>query len=206
MYGLNVPSSPETSSLPSAQLLSPPLIAIYFIVSGLRLAFELPALLGANWLFRIILDTEVHRAKNVARKVILTFLTPLVLLPSLIAYVSGWGTVVGILYTLFLTVLAGVLVELLLLNWRKIPFTCSIPGFRNTAVLLLILQIIGFELFYAAGSALGFSLLHSPVGMAVFIAGASSWIWRQARVRTDGLVFEDKPEPEVQRLHLIDRN
>ena len=53
----------------------------YLLVLGLRLAFELPAVIPANWIFRSILNSSEHESLGIARRVMLAFLAPLVLLP-----------------------------------------------------------------------------------------------------------------------------
>jgi hypothetical protein len=79
-------------------LLAAPLCVAYFLIVGLRFAFELPAGQAANWVFRLILNGGKREAKQVARKLLLTFLIPLVLLPLLIVYAYAWGLQIALLH------------------------------------------------------------------------------------------------------------
>ena len=58
------------------------LAAAYLLILGLRVAFELPAGVPANWIFRATLDPQQNETAGIARRVMLSFLTPLVLAPA----------------------------------------------------------------------------------------------------------------------------
>ena len=74
---------------PAVELLRAPLAAAYLLILGLRLAFELPAGVSANWIFQAILDPRENDTLPVARLVMLTFLVPVVLLA---AFALSWVT------------------------------------------------------------------------------------------------------------------
>ena len=67
----------------------------YFLICGLRFIFDIPAELNANWVHKVILDRESHASAAVARKIILTFILPWVLVVCLPLYLYYWGWTVG---------------------------------------------------------------------------------------------------------------
>jgi hypothetical protein len=134
---------------PSEDLLSIPFILAFCIVVGMRLAFEIPSDLRANWVFALWIDPNALQTRPIARKVLLTFsLVPLVPL----CFVTSWtlwefGT--ALLHTLIFSTCAVTLVELLLLRFRKIPFTCSYPPFQSHSALIFVAYLFGFVVFTA---------------------------------------------------------
>lgn len=190
-----------------------PFAMAYLLILGLRIAFELPADLPGNWIFRIILDPRCNHAAGVARRVIFSFLVPLVLAPSfaVACFQAGWSrAVVHILYVL---ALSATLVEVLLSGYRKLPLTCPMPGFRDNFLVLCLTQFLGFEIFTRGGAALETWMWPEPwrfalLPMAMVLAGR----WNQGRLDEarregeleEGLTFENAVVTAVQRLDLSD--
>src|SRR4029077_20608969 len=58
---------------PSADFLSIPFILSYCFIVGVLCAFEIPANLDANWVFRLWLPRDDRHARSVPRQVLLTF-------------------------------------------------------------------------------------------------------------------------------------
>src|SRR5581483_6365909 len=73
--------------LPPDELLAPALIVAYLLILGLRIAIDLPASATSNWIFRTVLDPQQNASAGAARRLILAFLTPAVLLP---AFAFAW--------------------------------------------------------------------------------------------------------------------
>jgi hypothetical protein len=132
---------------PSEELLAIPFVLSFCIIVGVRFAFEIPADLRANWVFALWIDPRALQTRPIARKVLLTFsLTPLV--P--ICFASSWilwdfGT--ALLHTVVFAGCTVALVELLLLRFRKIPFTCSYPQFQSHSALIFVAYLFGFLIF-----------------------------------------------------------
>jgi hypothetical protein len=195
--------------IPSAELAQIPLALAYFLVVGLRLVFEAPAASGANWVYRSIIDFDRHGARSLARKVMLTFLLPLVVLPSLAIYGRIWGAYIGILHAIGITVLSLLLMDVLLLRFRKIPFTCTLPLFQNYTIAILLLYVVGFVLFVEfAGGIEHWGLERRAHLMAAPILLGLAWA-AIYRVR-DGvaeidrqLIFEEHARPEIERLNIL---
>jgi hypothetical protein len=191
--------------------LAAPLSAVYVVVLGLRLAFEIPAGARAAWIFRSLLDPREHETLPVARRVMLSFLTPLVLLPALALAWWNSGLPAALLHVLYLLALTMCLVELQLAGYRKIPLTCPLPGFRDDLLMLCGFQFLGFEFFTRAGAAIEEWMMAAPARfLLVPLAMAGGWYWNRRRLRDareageleEGLTFDNIHIPEVERLNL----
>jgi hypothetical protein len=136
-----------TTQPPSVALLSIPYILSYCLLIGIRLAFEVPLDLSANWIFKLWIEPDGELPRQVARRVLLTFslgwLAPLCFLGSAIL----WGWLTALLQTALLISCSAVFVEVLLVKFRKIPFTCSYPVFQSNSPLFLVAYLAGFLVF-----------------------------------------------------------
>ena len=181
------------------------LMAAYLLIAGLRLAFAIPVAIPANWVFRSLPCTE-RDTVALGRRVILAFLTPLVLLPNLVyfCYLQGFGF--GVFHTVYVFVLSMLLIELALLSYNKIPFTCVMPEFRHSLPVRVILLFLGFAIFTHFGGQLEQWMLLNPPRFALGAIGlAGFYYWNHSRLKeTDGLSFDSRHAPAVQRLQLLD--
>ncbi len=129
---------------PSVALLSIPFILGYCLLLAIRLAFEVPLDLSANWVFRLWIEPDGEQPRQVARRVLLTFslgwLAPLCFLYSALL----WGWLTALLQTAILITCSSVFVEILLLKFRKIPFTCTYRAFQSNSPLVLVAYLVGF--------------------------------------------------------------
>jgi hypothetical protein len=188
-----------------------PLVAAYLLLLGLRVAFELPASVPSNWIFRAVLDPRGNESAGVARQVMLGFLTPLVLGPCLAYSWWRWGPVAALLHTAFVLALSLCLIECLLAGYRKIPLTCPMPGFRDNLLVLCLLQVLGFEVFTRVGAGLEQSILATPALLPLVPASMlAAWWWKQRRWKEGleageiepGLLFENLRTRTVETLNL----
>jgi hypothetical protein len=132
---------------PSEDILAIPFILSFCIVVGIRLAFEVPSDLRANWVFALWIDPNTLQTRPIARKVLLTFsLAPLVPICFVLSAIF-WGFGVAFLHTAIFAACTFAFVELLLLRFRKIPFTCSYPPFQSHSALLFVAYLFGFMIF-----------------------------------------------------------
>ena len=190
-----------------------PLVAAYLLILGLRLAFEIPAALPANWVFRSTLNCREHESLGVARRVMVAFVTLLVLLPSLAFLAWRQRFPVAFLQTVYVLVLSLCLIEFLLAGYRKIPCTSPTPGFRENLPLRCFLLLFGLVGFARLGAGMERWMLVEPVRfLAIPAAMAAAWFWNQARLGKareageieEGLSFESGLTPAVLRLKLLD--
>lgn len=184
-------------------------ILAYCVIAGLRLVMEMPVGLRANMVFRSGLDPHAHEVGTVARKLMWTFLIPGVLLPSFAAAAWALGTRTGALHLAAVTTACWLLLELLLLRFRKIPFTCSMPGFQNHIIMLFFLYLLGFVGFALMLPSLETAMLSRPLSFAMLpaAAAAAGYFVREAQRDEDHdrhLIYEDRPEAAVTVLRIAE--
>lgn len=204
---LSVPATPD--SLPSADILAAPLAIAYFMVIGLRFVFEVPAGWNANWLYKLILDHHKQETRAVARKIMLTFLVPGVIAPAAIAYSLVWGVRVGLVHAAYVLVLSVLLMEIMLLRFRKIPFTCTLPLFENHAIMRVLIYFIAFFLFTSFASGVEHWMFQQSarfIILPVFLALCWDLLRRIRRDTPDvdlELIYEESAAREVLTLNIL---
>lgn len=206
-------SPPLKEPVPEVALLAAPLMTAYLLVLGLRLAFELPAVIPANWIFRSILNSSEHESLGIARRVMLAFLAPLVLLPYFAFFFWFRNLATAAFQSVYVACLSVCLIELFLSGYRKIPFTCAVPGFRENLPAWCFLLFLGFVAFATLGAELEHWMLVEPVRLLLFPAAmATAYFWNQMRLKDAreagelevGLSFDSRLSPTVQQLKLFD--
>ncbi len=191
----------------AAGLLPVPLILTYLCVTGLRGAFNLPAELRANWVFQTAESEDRVEHLRAARKwIVVVGLGPMIalLLPVEIAH-RGWA---GVMHLAVAAALSLVMLNFLLIWFRKIPFTCSyFPGKKSMAGMAGVF-VVTFYLYVFAMTRLQLRWMHAPAGLLVFLvlcaAALAGLRWLENReLRIDDVfIYEDQPDPEVRTLEL----
>jgi hypothetical protein len=193
---------------PAASLLSVPLVLSFFLLSGMRFVFTLPAELRANWVFQLSDADGRKECLAGVRKAMFAFgITPL-LLSLFPVYVFLWGWSGAIFHSFYDAVLSLLLIEVLLFRFHKIPFTCSyLPGKANITGLWFVYGI-GFATYAYSMATLEARILQDGWRMALgYLLGALAvmlvYLYRN-RALSEGfnLVFEEQPEPAVRTLNL----
>jgi hypothetical protein len=184
---------------PSADFLSLPFLLSFCIIVGVRCAFEIPGNLDANWIFRLWLPGGDRQPRAVARRVLLVFsltwLAPACFGVTLFFF--GWLT--ALLHTAILVACSALLVEVLLVHFRKIPFTCSYPAFQSHSGLILIAYLFGFFILTDYLPQMERWSLESPVRTLCFVpllaaAFAGLHGYRKQILDMDKqLIFEESP-------------
>ena len=178
-------NSGAVGKLPSPELLAVPLILSYSIIVGLRLALDVPSDIRANWIFRFCVDKTTHGCAPLALKIILSFVLPWAIFLVLPIYGFIWGWWVGPIHTFVLTAWSVLLAQILLVRFRKVPFTCPYPPFRDSAVVLGISYFLGFFVYVIMTAQLEYWALLSPmVGFWLILILAGSW-YVLSRLRED---------------------
>jgi hypothetical protein len=167
------------------ELLAIPLILSYCSIVGIRLAFEMPTELRANWIFRFCVGKRKHEARSLSLKLILSFVLPWVWLIVFPVYGYFWGLRAGALEAIVVTVWSFLLTEILLLKFRKLPFTCPYPQFRHSAVVLALSYILGFFVFVVMTSQLEYWANFTPVAAVVLIGIPVVGWYAVYRIRQD---------------------
>lgn len=197
------------SHLPSATLLAAALAVTFFLLSGLRFVFSMPAELSANWAFQVAGQYPGNAGQRVARGLMLALLAPVVIVTGAV-YSPIWGFRIGMAHAAFVLLASLLLVESLLLGYRKIPFACSYSAGKHNAGMVLALYFLTFLLFsiglahlerWALGSRGPTPFLALLALLAALVVGFR----RYASDRADedrGLIFKDEPEAVVASMDL----
>ena len=193
--------------------LSPNALAIPFILTflgivGLRLVFEIPADLRSNWTFQLLLDSENQECAPLARRVILASLLPAILAATLVVYWYVVGGTTALLHTLFVAIWTILLTNIVLTRFRKLPFTCSLPVFKQHSIVILIGLCFGYLMYAVSTPEFESSAFGDPVQMLrVLPIAFIAWyvprhLNRRAGEGERKLIFEESAVRTVEVLHL----
>jgi hypothetical protein len=208
---LDLDFSPQSVSarfrLRDAVLWAPFALSFVAILAA-RAALFIPIELRANWMFRIT-ERPRDRADQLDASVATVFRLG-VLLPAALLLPVQWLALGPIaMLTMLVSVLWGwLLVESLMVNWRRIPFTCTYivgKGFMPQLVLLGFLAFVGFTTI-GRGLAYGSSVRSPTFGLTVCalllpIGYGFRRHRRQASI-VESLQFEDALPTEANALRL----
>jgi hypothetical protein len=198
----------DAGSLSSAAFLSIPFILVYCILVGLRFVFDIPTELRSNWIFRLSLDKTEHECIPLVRKVMLTFILPWVFAAVFPVSLYLWGWTTTVLHTALITFWSVILTDILLIRFRKVPFTCSYPPFRHSAIVVMLVYFFGFSTFVGLTSLLVQWVLPHPALILLFIPLTfGAWYARsrfqQETIEIDKqLIFEEKQPADFEVLDL----
>jgi hypothetical protein len=188
--------------------LSLPLVVGFFLLSGMRFIFTIPSELPANWQFRVS-DTDRQRpALNGTRTAMRWFgVVPLFVALSPFYFV-WWAPGVAIANLLFSVTISVLLIEVLTMELRKIPFTCSYPPGKANVTILWIGYWVAFLVYAFSMANLESWMVKRPrrlipfyLIVAVIFAGFEWWRRRQDSVGVV-LIFDDAADPAVLTLGL----
>lgn len=192
---------------PSEASLAVPLILSFFLLSGMRVVFTIPAELRANWVFQIAEDqNRLDCFAGVRKFMIVRAAQLLVALLPIYAFLWGWAPACQQL--VLSLVLSLILIELLLINFRKIPFTCSYQPGKANIILLGVLYWFAFTTYAYTMAALECWLLQDDVTWIAFLVLmilllGGLRVWRKDLLAGDSrIVYEDEPLPDIQTLNL----
>jgi hypothetical protein len=151
------------------EFLAVPFVLAFCFLAGIRFAFEVPADLRANWIFKLWIDRDSQDARPIARRVLyaltLSWLAPATFAVTL--HFFGWQN--AALHTAIFITATILLAEILISNFRKIPFTCPYPQFESTSGLFLVAYLFGFLVFTNYLPDLEHWSLSDPIRALVFI-------------------------------------
>jgi hypothetical protein len=198
----------SAGSMPPMHWLTLPLVLSFFALVGMRTAFLVPAELPANWIFQFHHAHALSVCLAGVRKAMLLTgaIPPAALILPVTIY--QWGWTVGVFQTTYTVLMSWALIEVLLIKFPKIPFTCSyLPRGANVIFLWTAYWFVFATYAYTLA---GFEswLLASPLRQAVFLLFSAGIIYAWRRNRDEVLrlhqppIFEEIAPPLVQRLGL----
>lgn len=120
-------------------ILATSLMMMILALIGARVAFAFPLDLSANWIFRAVGMRPGPGIPAATRRALLFLSVMPVWLGSAVAmYLKSWPGRGAAAHLCFLSLLGIILVDLMLYNFRKIPFTCSyLPGKSQAWIVLM---------------------------------------------------------------------
>lgn len=195
--------------VPPITLLAAPAAIVFFLLTGLVFVFGVPAELRANWVFQVVNERKCDAAQHLARRLMLILLAPLVALVMVI-YSAAWSARLGVEHATFVLVTSWMLIEVLLVSFRKIPFTCSYFSAKHNVGIVLALYSLAF-LFFSPGLAIVEHLALSSRRFVLFLilvaicAATSIGIrlyGRELGIGKESLLFVDEREPIVPSMEL----
>lgn len=191
----------------SMDFLIPTFLMMFFAIAGLRKVFALPISLTANWALRTtqLRTPEMYVAATRRALLLLATVPAWLLAAALSMRLRPAGEVAA--HLVVLALLGCILVELCLIGFYKVPFTCSyLPGKSNIqlvfwgfVIVLLVLIIPALELELSAlhdPNKFGF-MLSMLVGLAVTL-----YVFNHERAKSAVIYFEELPDEPITTLKL----
>jgi hypothetical protein len=188
--------------------LGTPLTLMAAAVMGLRATLLVPANLRAAWIFRLTEDSRNrHHQLDSVRHILIGIG---VMWPAAIAF-PVQAAVLGIpsaLACLPVVVLLGwFLVEIVVIHWRRVPFSCTLLFGKRPAAYTLVVAFLAFSVFVLVGSGLQQVAISRPVSwfMVLAILVLINAVLRWVRLQTWGRLpfeFEDCPPDSFDTLGL----
>jgi hypothetical protein len=188
-------------------LITAPMTMVFLSIPAVRIALSIPLDLRSNWIFRMTEDVG-GRAEVVAANVRIVLALGVVV-PLAAAWPFQWWVLgpTAVWVLLVETSIGWLLVEWLMADWHRIPFTCSyIPG-KGFVPYMVVKGFSSYLLFtLASGLVLRFSIAR-PRGALVFAlifgAAAAALAVRRARhAQSIALTFEDELPMDVTQMRL----
>ena len=184
-----------------------PLALSLFVLSGLRYLFRLPVEHRANWIFRVNqAGNEVSFLVAVERFLVCCAVLPVALL-TLPIELEALGAAAGFEAAILCLLPSLILMEVLLTQSEKIPFTSSyLPG-RRPVIQLLLIYSAAVSLYVSSLAAMIENSLTAPVvATCLFTVLLGAWLIvrrsRKLQIQTTKLKFEELEEPVIFSLDL----
>ncbi len=192
----------------SADFMTSTFVMTGFAVFGLRSVFSLPISLNANWMLRTtqLRPSEDYVAATRHTLLVLAvvpvwFISALLSLP-----LRPFHQVAG--HMVMLALIGWIFVELSLIGFYKVPFTCSyLPGKVHLQVVfwcfLLLLVIFAMVTAEYEQPALSDPVRTLLTLMILIAAGLGLWIHNRRRAKSAVLYFEELPPEIITSLGLV---
>jgi len=188
-------------------VLSAPMVFSFFLLSGMRYVFSIPVELRANWIFRVTETDSRNRLLDGVEKVVLTLGVVPILILMLPIHVWLLGGATAAVHFVEGGLLSLILMELVLFDFEKVPFTCSyLPGKRNVTQ-TLVLYWVAFSAYAYSMTAVEVWTLRDPARVLTVVGLLLAAFCRLRLARKEHwgqlpLLFDDVPEPLIQKLGL----
>ena len=199
-------SSQGPSPLTPAALISA-FMMMNLAVFGLRSVFSLPISLNANWVLRItqLCPSEKYIAATRGCLWLLAVLPVWLISAGLSLSFRPWHQVAA--HLAVLAILGSIFVELSLIGFHKVPFTCSyLPGKVNIQAVFWGFMFLSL-VFAILNADFELRALYEPIRFLSIMSllgtvGLGLWVFNHHRAKSAVLYFEEFPEPVITTLGL----
>jgi hypothetical protein len=204
---LRIDLTAKTPHPVTLELILPTFSMMFFAVAGLRNVFSLPISLTANWVLRTTQLRPPEEYVAATRRSLLLFaVAPVWLLSSALSFRFGPVQHVAVHLTV-LALLGWLLVELSLIGFYKVPFTCSyLPGKANIQLQFwgLLIALIAFVVPCGEfeQSALHDSLKSAFMLTFLFAASCALFFFNRYRAGSAVIYYEELPDEVITTLGL----
>ena len=184
---------------PGAVLLSAPLVFNAVVLSATRVLFAIPTEMKANWMFRLCAPVgRMPEAVAGARAVLMGAGVGPAIVIAVATTAPLWGPGIAALHAVYVAVLGVLLTDVLLIGFRKVPFTCTYMPGRARAKTMLPLYLLAFSIYAYWMARVEVEYLQRPLSFlpgfavaAVVVLGLG-WLRRRDLRPPPGWVFEEE--------------
>jgi hypothetical protein len=192
----------------SPDAISIPYILTFLLIIGLRVVFEIPTDLRSNWIFQLLIDRDRQECMALARTMILSVALPLALLTAFPMYAYLETLPVACLHLLLVAIWALLLTDIVLIRFRKLPFTCTMPLFKQHSIVILLAFCFGYLIYAVSIPEFESSALREPVRLLSMVpVVAIAWLVPRYLARSTPelerkLIFEESSGRNFELLRL----
>jgi hypothetical protein len=187
-------------------ILSIPFVLSFFLVMGIRSTSQIPVTIEANWIFRLgETRAKKHYLIGFKKGIIFFMILPLFVL-LFIFYAFLWGWMIASVFSLYGFAVSVLLVEIVFINHRKIPFACTyLPG-KGKMHIFWIVYLVSLISYVFVMISVGYALLLNPSGFISFFVIALilfiliRLVQNRVLLQDASIIYEEKPEPVLMTL------
>jgi hypothetical protein len=199
--------SPAPEPLPTSFLIAS-FIMMSLAVMGLRAVFSLPISLNANWVLRITQLRPTGKYIEATRATLLVFSVFPMVITAILLSLNYRPRLHVAQHLVILAIFGCLLVEIALINFDKVPFTCSyLPGKSNIQTVFWGAVFVWIMLTLLAGAfeldAIGNARTYSEVIGIMLTTLVGLGTFNRLRARRAVLYFDDLPPEIMTRLGLM---
>ncbi len=189
-------------------ILSIPFVLSFFLVLGIRATSNIPIAIESNWIFRLreIADKK-HYLIGFKKGIIFYTVLPLFVL-LFVFYLFFWGWMNALFLCLYGFVVSCLLVEVIFIGHRKIPFACSyLPG-KGKMHIFWIVYLFSLIFYVFIMTFIAYELLQNHSAFLYFYAIVLipfvliRFAQNRFLLKKVDIIYEEKPKPVLITLAL----
>jgi hypothetical protein len=173
---------------------------------GIRATSQIPVSIEANWIFRLVEIVDKKHYLIGFKKGIISFMILPLFVMLFVFYSILWGWMIALFFCLYGFVVSCLLVEIVFINHRKVPFACTyLPG-KGKMHIFWIVYLVSLIIYVSIMSSVGYELLLNPTGFFSFFAIALilfimiRFVQNRVFFQDAYIIYEEEPEPVLLTL------